>query len=104
MDEKLANAIWERFITHKSMLMQPKKKDLLKPTQKPVNFLGSESSYKTKFLEAMKDFNINDKESCYNCAYTVETCPCWPNTIMLHEYKKDNSKGIPFGCNSHKRK
>ena len=58
MKKELAEKIWEAWVSHPTMTIQPKGKDLLKPAKRPVNFLGSVKSHKEKFLKAMEEFEI----------------------------------------------
>lgn len=58
MKKELAEKIWECWLSHPSMTIQPKGRDLLKPAQKIKNFLGSVDSHKEKFIKAMENFNI----------------------------------------------
>jgi len=55
MDAKSAEILWEHFISHPVMLMQPKGRDLLTPSKRQVNLLGSVESHKQKFITAMAD-------------------------------------------------
>ena len=55
MEAKDAEIIWEVWMSHPDMLMQPKKGELLRPSKRPVNFLGSINAYKKKFIKAMAD-------------------------------------------------
>ena len=48
-----------------SMLIQPKGKSLLKPSKRPVNFLGAVSEHKKKFIKAMEKFNLMVRNAKY---------------------------------------
>jgi len=58
MEKETANLIWEAFVSHKSMLMIPKRNELLRPSKKQVTFLGSANTYKEKFLKSMENVKL----------------------------------------------
>jgi len=58
MEKETAEMIWEAFVSHKSMLMMPKRNELLKPAQRQVNLLGSVKKHKEKFLKAMEGVKL----------------------------------------------
>lgn len=51
-----AEKIWEHWLSHHLMTIQPKRNEQLKPAKRVVNFLGSVESYKEKFLKATESY------------------------------------------------
>ena len=58
MKKEDAEKLWESFMSHPSMLMMPKRNELLRPSKRQKNFLGSAAAYKAKFLKSMENFEI----------------------------------------------
>ena len=56
MKKDLAEKIWETWMVHPTMTIQPKGKESLKPAGRIVNFLGSVKFHKQRFLTAMEEF------------------------------------------------
>lgn len=62
MDKKSAEILWEHFISHPCMLMQPKGSDLLAPSKRQVNLLGGVKEHGKKFVQAMVDLEEIEDE------------------------------------------
>jgi len=58
MEKEKAEEIWETFMTHPSMLIQPKGNGLLKPSMRQIRFLGSSDTYKKYFIKAMEGVKL----------------------------------------------